>query len=91
MPKDYIAELIQVAGVAVAAIQDYYEGEADARSPKCTEVLLMVLSERIRQDEKWGCQHHTRGDWLAILVEEVGEVAQAILENRVLVNPCGGE
>lgn len=82
MKKDYVHELIQVAAVAVAAIQDYYEGCADVKSAKCNEVLLNVLAERIRQDEKWGLQHHFYHEWLAILVEEVGEVAQAILERH---------
>lgn len=32
-----------------------------------------------RQDEKWGAQHlHPMGKWLAILMEEVGEVAKSI-------------
>jgi len=39
-----------------------------------------VLAERARQDEKWGEQNHDDAWWLAILVEEVGETAQAILQ-----------
>lgn len=34
--------------------------------------------ERLRQDAKWGLQRHDYGTWLQILVEEVGEVAQAM-------------
>lgn len=37
-----------------------------------------VKSERHRQNDKWGHQRHTFGDWLMILTEEVGEVAQAM-------------
>lgn len=37
-----------------------------------------VKSERQRQNDKWGHQRHTFGDWLMILTEEVGEVAQAM-------------
>ena len=52
-----------------------------------TEIMLEVnddvLKERERQNEKWGPQHHDHGYWLAILVEEVGEVAQAIQQGSV--------
>lgn len=41
-----------------------------------------VLLERDRQNTKWGHQRHTYGDWLKILVEEVGEVAQAMLTGK---------
>jgi NTP pyrophosphatase (non-canonical NTP hydrolase) len=37
-----------------------------------------VASERLRQDAKWGEQNHNPAMWLAILTEEVGEVAQAV-------------
>lgn len=37
-----------------------------------------VLAERCRQNEKWGLQRHSHGDWLMILTEEVGEVAEAM-------------
>jgi NTP pyrophosphatase (non-canonical NTP hydrolase) len=43
-----------------------------------SEINNDVLLERIRQNEKWGIQRHLYGNWLAILVEEVGEVAQAM-------------
>ena len=39
-----------------------------------------VLAERGRQDAKWGVQDHHPAIWLAILSEEVGEAARAILE-----------
>ncbi|OIK13588.1 hypothetical protein BIV60_13815 [Bacillus sp. MUM 116] len=41
------------------------------------EVLYDVEKERIRQLEKWNIQRHPLGFWLAILMEEVGEVAEA--------------
>lgn len=43
-----------------------------------TEVMMDVDAERSRQNEKWGRQRHSYGEWLKILVEEVGEVAQAM-------------
>jgi len=39
----------------------------------------LVAAERERQDIEWGEQNHLPGDWLAILVEEVGEVGSAII------------
>jgi NTP pyrophosphatase (non-canonical NTP hydrolase) len=41
-----------------------------------------VLAERVRQDNKWGEQNHNPYIYLAILVEEVGELAQAILHTQ---------
>lgn len=43
-------------------------------------ILNSIVDERIRQDEKWGDQsRHPPTFWYAILGEEVGEVANAIL------------
>lgn len=39
-----------------------------------------VLAERVKQDEKWGKQDHEPAVWLAILMEEVGEVAKEIAD-----------
>jgi NTP pyrophosphatase (non-canonical NTP hydrolase) len=50
--------------------------------------VLHVLHERNRQDEKWGEQNHTPEWWLAILMEEVGELSQAVLETH-FTNPDG--
>ena len=44
--------------------------------------LLAVSAERIRQDKKWGEQNHSDLYWLGILMEEVGEVAKALIENK---------
>ena len=46
------------------------------------EVLCLVRAERREQDEKWGEQNHPPAWWLAILAEEVGEAAEAMLEGR---------
>lgn len=45
-------------------------------------VINDVHAERIRQNEKWGHQRHQYGEWLTILVEEVGEVAQSMQRNK---------
>jgi len=44
--------------------------------------LQAVRAEGILQDHKWGEQNHDPAVWLAILAEEVGELAQAILADR---------
>jgi NTP pyrophosphatase (non-canonical NTP hydrolase) len=45
-------------------------------------VMREIRAERQRQDEKWGEQNHDDTWWLAILMEEVGELAQAMLHSR---------
>lgn len=47
-----------------------------------SEIIKEIEAERSRQDEKWGEQNHDLPVWLAVLTEEVGEVAKAILEAR---------
>lgn len=39
-----------------------------------------VKDEMYKQDARWGEQNHQRPFWLAILMEEVGEVAKAVIE-----------
>jgi len=42
-----------------------------------------IVTERLEQHEQWGDQSgHPDTVWLAILTEEVGEAAQAVLHNR---------
>ena len=43
-------------------------------------VLAAIRTERARQDEKWGVQNHHPMEWLVVLMEEVGEAAQAAVE-----------
>lgn len=38
-----------------------------------------ILDEMARQEQIWGKQHHTPEYWLAIVMEEIGEAAMAIL------------
>lgn len=82
----YRDELIQVAAVAVAAIQDFDHGTTllndDVGSMLDGDILDEVRHERRKQEVKWGPQHHTKEKWFVILGEEVGEVANAILENE---------
>lgn len=39
----------------------------------------LVMAERIKQDEKWGVNDHQPIEWLSILMEEVGELATAVI------------
>lgn len=49
-----------------------------------SHIFQDIEAERMKQDAKWGEQNHTPLKWLAILMEEVGEVAQAILQGNRL-------
>jgi len=49
---------------------------------KTEDIVALILSERNKQDIKWGEQNHNIYKWLAILGEEVGEVNKAALENK---------
>jgi len=44
------------------------------------QAILSVVAERGYQLGKWGAQHHQPAVWLAILTEEVGEVAKEIAD-----------
>ena len=46
-------------------------------------VLFDIKTERKRQDVKWGIQRHPITYWLSILLEEVGEAAQAMQKDSV--------
>ena len=49
---------------------------------RALRLLLFDLIEKecLRQEDKWGFQKHDPRMWLTILMEEIGEVARAILE-----------
>jgi hypothetical protein len=57
----------------------------DIESPRRQREVVAdeVLTERARQDQKWGQQNHDDPLWLAILAEEFGEVAKDVVENQV--------
>ena len=48
------------------------------------QVLVEVMNERKKQDKKWGEQNHDPVTWVAILMEEVGELAQASIETKFI-------
>lgn len=80
----YREELVQVAAVALAALQcskngtSALLGAADYNIQD--ELIREVLDERERQERKWGEQSLSPERWHTILSEEVGEVARSILE-----------
>lgn len=42
-----------------------------------TKIIGGILAERERQNEKWGAQNFIPTMWFSILIEEIGEAAQA--------------
>lgn len=50
-------------------------------------IQILVTQERNRQDRKWGEQNHDPFIWNAILGEEIGEAANAILEEKFNTGP----
>ena len=81
----YRSELIQVAAVALAAVQVEDGGSTETNSIAGHSALRNLLEEvrfeRGRQEVKWGPQTHDRSWWLTILAEEFGEAARAVLED----------
>ena len=53
------------------------------------QVFDIIGVEREFQNEKWGEQNHDDYKWLAILAEEVGELAEAILHDEFGGNAKG--
>lgn len=70
---EFIRNLHKRAGEYEATPQDF--------------AFASIITERMAQDAKWGEQNHSMEWWLAILMEEVGELAQAILETHFDKNP----
>jgi hypothetical protein len=68
-------------------IDDYevikrYGNKVDAGILAPIDPYKAIQAERARQDKKWGSQNHDDLYWLGILMEEVGEVAQHVIEGR---------
>ncbi len=86
MNEDYvealIGELVQVAAVAYAAIQDLTYGDTDMLPGRVVITTRMILDERASQERKWGSQHHGATFWMAILGEEYGEACQEALRSE---------
>ena len=46
------------------------------------QIYNAINDERDRQDKKWGEQNHHPLFWSAILMEELGELSQAIIDEE---------
>lgn len=53
------------------------------------DLLTEVAVERERQDMRWGTQDHDDPRWLAILTEELGEVAREVVEELAIPRSRG--
>ncbi len=71
---DYLRAETAVPEVEAAPLSQF---EIDFRT-----VINNIFQERKRQNAKWGEQNHDDYRWLAILTEEVGELAQAVLHDE---------
>ena len=80
-------EAVQVAAVALAIVQWIDTGHTPATPMALSVAFASAAEERRRQEDKWGDQQHPIEWWLAILIEEVGELAEAALEDRGLGSP----
>lgn len=68
------------------AIFDLLPASPDPLREALTPAIRDVLTERLDQDAKWGEQNHPSEVWLAILCEEVGEMAQEMLPGGSLLH-----
>jgi len=66
----------------LAGLQKLY---ADQQRTKIEdEVYCLVYDERMRQDAKWGIDRMmSNWSWMAVIVEEIGEVAEAMLKGEL--------
>ncbi|MFS0822148.1 MazG-like family protein [Bacillus sp. 1P02SD] len=77
---DDLLKLLDYQTRKITALQNAITNHAD--SNKYRAVINDVALERLRQNSKWGKQRHDLGTWLQILIEEVGEVAQAMQASK---------
>jgi len=70
-----------------AFIRDLHARAGECEATPRDLAFASIITERTAQDAKWGEQNHSTEWWLAILMEEVGELAQAILETHFDKNP----
>lgn len=82
---------IDANGMA-SALPDDWEVDVDGASvyaPRCpacvrqNKILQRIVDERRRQDKKWGTKFSNSAErWLAILAEEFGEAAMAVVDRQ---------
>ena len=81
IPRDYPINPSPLGGSASKEQEDERLG-CGVPPVKAEGALRDVLAERQRQDAKWGEQNHDPFTFLTVLIEEVGELAQAALHCR---------
>lgn len=74
---------LETGGRREAVRQEALHAEGVRGSRGLLQVLDLIGAERRRQVALWGAQEHEPAMWLAILAEEVGEVAKEIAEGRL--------
>ncbi len=79
MTDEFREEMIQIGAVATAIIHDRDKGGTGNHPEHLRVIEAEIAMERARQELKWGSQHHDPIIWMLILMEEVGEAADAIL------------
>jgi len=75
---EYRQELIQIAAVAVAAIQNHDHGTSTLKGMSI--IFHEIKQERKFQLKKWGEQNRDPFLWMTILGEEFGEACEAALK-----------
>lgn len=60
----------------------YTENKDGVQLPTINLFHRAVISELMKQDDKWGRQVHTPDYWLGILGEEFGEISKATIERN---------
>jgi len=90
MNDNYVKELIQVAAVALAAAQTFMYGNSSMENvedqSRVSKLLSGVYAERESQEAKWGTRYELDSPpehWLTIMGEEVGEVADEIVDRQL--------
>lgn len=63
-------------------VREYVDTDPFPVASRLDQVMDEVRAERASQDAKWGEQNHEPYQWLSILMEEVGEAAQAANDSR---------
>ncbi len=58
------------------------EQEVETTEGVSIDVMCSVLKERASQFNKWGQQNHNLDRWITILVEEIGEFASDVQEDK---------
>jgi len=77
LEENYRYELVQVAAVAVAAIQNFDTGDSSLFN--ISSIFDEILKERKHQITKFGINNRHPFAWNTILGEEYGEVCEASL------------